>query len=210
MDEDTRKVIELICAALPPHQQNEEDDFSEVDLKEKDFKRQGLTIDAGVAILKHKISGHYAVVNVSDISYGDPETSMNEEVWGQLFVSLEAHPMIFGYLNNESRKDGETTFTFKDCVLTINNNSISFGTSDSKEKGCYVLEHLFSHDLKEVSDYRDIHDMYFSDEPFKPKKYYDACQVIQKRISKEARIPDFLIFNASIRGSVRINQKYLP
>ncbi|GMU74249.1 MAG: hypothetical protein AMXMBFR44_4460 [Candidatus Campbellbacteria bacterium] len=210
MEVDVRKVLELICAALPAHEQKQEDDFFPITLSEVNFKRQGLSMDAGVSILKHKISEHYAVIGVGDIYLATPANSNDEELFGQYCINLEAHPAICKNLGTDTDDDEKIRFSFKDGVLEVKDKKIVFGSLDSKEVGCYVLEHLFSHDLKEPSDYIDIHETFFKGEPFKGKRYYDACGVIQKRVAKEVQVVDLFLFNSSDRGFVRINPAYLP
>jgi hypothetical protein len=212
MDDDVRKVLELICAKLPPYKNNGELEWEDVDLTERDFKRQGLSIDRGVSILKHKISGIYPVVEVGQIYEADPESSAREDDWGKPYVSMYAHPALADSLFRIEIEDAsKTSFSFGNCVLKIDGKEISFGREDSKENGCYVLEHIFSHDLKDASFYRDIHTETVGEHEsrYAGKRYYDACGVIQKRIAKEAGIGDFLVYNSSERGFVKINPKYL-
>lgn len=214
MDPNVRKVIELIAAALPAHSQNREDEFEEVELFEGDFKSQGMSFALGVAILKHKICDRYLVVNVKDIYSADSknENSSDEDYFGPPGVSFMAHPAICDWLVESTElKKSKTEISFKDCVLAINGKTIVFGSSDAKEYGCYVLEHIFSHDLHEASFYSDIHTETLGEqEKTSGKRYYDACGVIEKRVAKEIGITDFLLFNSGERGFVRISPKYLP
>ncbi|GEM_PF-1640677 len=209
MDSDVQKVIELICSALPPQDFEGYDDFHEINLTEEDFKRQGLTLDGGITILKHRIAGEEPIIGISGPHTGSVEGYDSPELDGVNFVSFHVHPAICSSLSSSPREQ-KPRFSFGDCTLTVNGIEISFGSIDNKENGCYVLEHLFSHDLKEVSDYKDIHDQFFGGEKYNWKRYYDACQVIQKKIVGGTGIVNFLLFNSSTRGFVKINPKYLP
>lgn len=213
MNAEVRKTLEVVCAAIPTRRQDEESDFYSVLLTEKDFKRQGLSIDAGVAALKHLASTGSAVVEVGNIyeasveNFDDP--TLDGEHCVDIYVHSSVHLELFG---GSSVPETKPTFSFSENILKINNQEISFGSIDAKEKGAYILQYIFEHDLSESSDYNEIHDRFFFDDPSSGfgKRLYEACRIIRQRVFDVSSVRDFLIFNSSDKGSVRVNPKYLP
>lgn len=206
---EKNKVIELICGALPSKTSEYYDDFHDVYLSETDFKRIGMSIDGGLAIIKHEIVGRAPVFELSDVFEATPDDVAPESFYGKYCISMQVHSTIYGTLKSEQNAKVET-LKFNDCTLTVNGCEIAFGEIDAKENGCYVLGHLFSHDFDEPSDYIDIHDKFFKNEEYNWKRYYDACGVINKRVSKKAGINSFLLYNGRKDGCTRINPSYIP
>lgn len=198
MNSDVRKVMELVCAALPPQTPVDEPDFHDISLTESDFKRQGLSIDGGVAALKYiRLNNLYGIMEISDIYAATVEKGDDPSLDGEHLVWVTVHSSIASALYSGDEKRKKPSFSFKDSVLTVDGREISFGSMDSKENGAYVLEHLFSHDLQEPSDYRDIHTEALGaskEDSYSGKRYYDACNVIQKRVSKVTGFSDFSSF----------------
>jgi hypothetical protein len=215
MDNNLRKALELICAAFKLDATDTSPSIYNVSIPEAAFLRQGMSIDAGVAALKSAMQTmEYGILNVGDIYAASVENLDLPEHDGELVVCVVADSSLCTELYKSNMKQSVSipTFSYKDSILTINGKQISFGTPDAKLNGAYILEHIFSHDLNEASDYIDVHTDTFGERKnsFKSKRYYDASEVINKRVSKEANIQEFLIANSRSDGSVRINPRYLP
>ena len=211
MDKDIRKVVELICGAIPPIPEKIEDPFVSITLTEEDFGRQGISIDLGSHILKHKLDTH-GVFDVCEIYISNPEDTMDERLWGKYCISFETHLGISSLLeDNLSNNNNAITFSFNNCMLTINGKDISFGSIGKKQNGCYILEHLFSKkDTKYSAYYWEIQEDNPIDEYNEDwRVLYRACVTMQTKIGKEVGIGDFILYEASPDGSVRINPKYL-
>ncbi|CAN5700749.1 hypothetical protein BH11PAT2_BH11PAT2_05450 [soil metagenome] len=214
MNDDVRKVLELLCARLPMERPNEEPDFYDITLAEKDFKRQGMSIDAGVAALKYAmLTNEYGVIQVSNIYIASVENHDDPYLDGENVVEVMVHSSVYLELYADSDKPLKPIFTYKDAVLTVNGYKISFGTLDAKQFSAYVLDHLFLHNPDEPSDYRDIHLEAVGaskEDSYRGKRYYDASKVVNNQVSSNVGVNNFLLFKSGDNGHVRINPKYLP
>ena len=121
MDQNVRKVIELICAALPARGYEQYDSVGPVTLTESDFKRQGISIDMGAAILKHELSHDYAVFDVGEIYEADLESfDGDSRVYGQNCITFMSHPSIYKSLINSSDKKSSKEYPIMRPTLDRN------------------------------------------------------------------------------------------
>lgn len=209
MEPDSLKVIEIICSKLPskaPTDEGHYDDFHQIIITEEEFAAQGLTVARGVSLLKHDIAGKEPIIYISNV-FETEEDLYPPDYEGKACVSCEVHPAICSVLSSDNIRKQKPHFRFEDPVLIVNDIKIPFGEN---EYGRDVLRYIFSHDRKEQSFYREIHEEYFPNEKFNAKRFYDASKVVKNRVAEKTGIPDFLIFNSSDRGQVQINPKYLP
>jgi hypothetical protein len=113
-------------------------------------------------------------------------------------------------------------FNEENATLTIGTYSIQIDQKNKKTLAHNILS-LFKNDFQKEIDYPDIFEdvegMNMSIKKHKDRYYekhyylkiYLACKDIQEKIQKktEFKIKDFLIFNSSQTGRVKINKKYL-
>lgn len=104
-------------------------------------------------------------------------------------------------------------------LLIINGYEVKISTRDQKTVAHDILEYIFIDHEKNLGDeffYSEIAFDKFGDEKYTSnqtawRKYHAACMDIQDKIRKAStdQIKDFLIYNASQKGRVKINEKYL-
>ncbi len=110
-------------------------------------------------------------------------------------------------------------YNSEEGILLINSYEIKFSLRDKKTIAQDILEYIFTNEeisLEEQFDYSDIAFNQFRDEEYTKnsiawRKYYTACMDIQDKVRKQTsgKIEDFLIYNSSQKGYVKINPKYL-
>jgi|GEM_PF-3152633 len=119
------------------------------------------------------------------------------------------------------RKDGDSKLSFdsKESLLFVEGFKIPISMRDKKTIAHDILEYIFIDNSENIDDdfyYSEIASEKFGDTGYKGtptawRRYQAACMDIQDKVRKQTAntIEDFLIYNASQRGRVRINQKYL-
>jgi len=129
-------------------------------------------------------------------------------------VELKNNQMV---KNDSSKK--ELAFDNINSILFINGYEIKIDMRDKRTVAHDILEYIFvakGEDLGDDSPYSEIAFDRFGDEKYSKdkmawRKYYSACMDIQDKIRKQTanEIDDFLIYNSSQKGKVKINPKYL-
>lgn len=121
--------------------------------------------------------------------------------------------------NNENKVNGITGVSFDENngVLRIGNYSINIDLQNKKTLANDLLSFL-KKDFNEEADYFDIANhitggidkIKYSKDKYH-LKIFRACKDIQEKVKEQTKykIEDFLLFNSSLRGSVKINPKYL-
>ncbi len=104
-------------------------------------------------------------------------------------------------------------------ILFINDYEIKIPMKGKKIVAQDVLEYFFISKEVELTDevyYSEIACFQFGDQEYNKdenawRRYYTACMDIQDKIRKQTsgKIENFLIYNSSQKGSVKINLKYL-
>lgn len=139
---------------------------------------------------------------------------INEKVFYKLYSEVEKA------LNVQKQDYVDEIFNLNfdenNRTLLLNNYQIEMSKRKNKTYAQEVLEYLFKNDLKDQYFYSEIlidvlGGEINSNNKNQWKVIYRACEDIQNKISKATnyKITDFLIFNSGIKGSVRINKKYL-
>jgi hypothetical protein len=113
----------------------------------------------------------------------------------------------------------ELTFDKNKSVLIINGYKIQIAVRDKKTVAHDILEYILVDKHENLDDdfpYAEIAFDKFGDEKYSKdkmawRKYYSACMDIKDKIIKQTAnaIDDFLIYNSSQQGRVKINPKYL-
>lgn len=104
-------------------------------------------------------------------------------------------------------------------ILSINGFDVQVSLKDKITVAQNILEYIFVNNAENIKDdfyYAEIAFDKFGDEGFAKnanawRKYYTACMDIQDKIRKQTtgKIDDFLNYNSSKQGYVKINPKYL-
>jgi hypothetical protein len=139
---------------------------------------------------------------------------INEKLFYKLYLEIEnaLNVQKQDYIDNIFRlnfdKDAGTLF--------FNNYQIKISKRKNKTYAHEVLEYIFKNGIENQYFYSEIlidvlGSETDSNDKNKWKVIYRACEDIQNKISKATnyKITDFLIFNSGIKGSVKINMKYL-
>lgn len=105
----------------------------------------------------------------------------------------------------------EVKFDTKESILTIEDKQVKIKLKNDKPVDHYILEYIFNNKegLKTKSYYSDILEDKFSDEDKNERTLRRGCESINNKVSKQANISNFLIFESGKTGSVQINPVYL-
>lgn len=96
-------------------------------------------------------------------------------------------------------------------ILKIGDSEINITLKSDKPVAHYVLEYIFENEegLQSQSFYSDIRETKFQKEKKSNKTVYDACNNINKKVSDQAKISNFLIVKSGKTGYTQINPEYL-
>jgi hypothetical protein len=130
---------------------------------------------------------------------------------------------VFDKLNQESffncdDKDDKTYFDPQTSILYIKGNKVKIDKQNKITNAHKILKYIFidnKDNLKDDFYYAEIAEDEFGELDYKSgknswRKYTRTCEVINEKITKQHKhIKDFLKFNSSIKGRIKINKKYL-
>lgn len=133
-----------------------------------------------------------------------PETDKKEY---QGFID-KLYKKILPFLDKEEVID----FGF-DCdksILYLQEKQIPISIKNDKTNAHYILEHIFkSEDLSQQFPFSEIAEDTFKENNDNWRKYYRACEDINKKVYKATKIDDFLEFSSGKTAWIKINKKYL-
>jgi len=108
-------------------------------------------------------------------------------------------------------------FDEEKSILHLQGFKIPIAIQDRITNAHKILNHIFITNKDNLNDefyYAEIAEKEFGEPDYKRnwRMFHTACQEIQEKIRRTTRneIEDFLDFNSSKRGRVKINPKYLP
>lgn len=96
-------------------------------------------------------------------------------------------------------------------ILKIGDKEVRIKIKNDKPNGHYILEYIFENEegLQAQSFYSDVLKAKFAKEKKTNKTMYDACNNINKKVSDQALISNFLIVKSGKTGYAQINPDYL-
>ncbi len=100
------------------------------------------------------------------------------------------------------------TFNDEKSILTINGKQVMITLKNDKTDGHYVLEYLFEFGIDEPADYVDILEHKFRGDKKNNMSMYRACNDINKKVSEQANISNFLAIHSGITGWVQVNSEF--
>ena len=109
--------------------------------------------------------------------------------------------------NNPKRKP-IITFDAEKSILKINDKQVMITLKNDKTDGHYVLEYLFEFGIEEPADYVDILKSKFIGDKKNNMSMYRACNDINKKVSEQANISNFLDIHSGITGWVQVNSEF--
>lgn len=134
-------------------------------------------------------------------------------------VSARIRELKGEHVPKENSSKRELAFDKIESILFIDGYEVKIAVRDKKTVAHDILEYILVDNCENLGDdfyYSEIAFDKFGDEKYKSnptawRKYHAACMDIQDKIRKQTanKIDDFLIYNASQKGRVKINQKYL-
>lgn len=121
------------------------------------------------------------------------------------------------FFSGERFKEEKTYFDEKKSILHVRGKKIRINKQNRVTNSHKILRHIFMTNANNLED-----DFFFSeialdefdelDYTFRKdnwRKYHTACEIINKKVKKQAGFDDFLIFNTGTSGHVCVNKKYL-
>lgn len=115
---------------------------------------------------------------------------------------------ILPFLDKEEAKS--FGFDSDKSILYFQETEIPISLKNDKANAHYILKHIFnSDDIGQNFSFTEIAEDTFEERNEKWRKYYRACEDINKKVYKATKIDDFLEFSTGKSGWVRINKKYL-
>ncbi len=113
------------------------------------------------------------------------------------FLGLQEERISFGFDSEKS-------------VLYFHETEIPISLKNDKSNAHYILTHIFkTDDIGQDFPFTEIAEDTFNEDNEKWRKYYRACEDINKKVYKATKIDDFLEFSSGKSAWVRINKKYL-
>ena len=103
----------------------------------------------------------------------------------------------------------EITFDTEKSILKIGDKEVSIKIKNDKPNSHYVLEFIFEKGVKEQAFCTDILEEKFARERANNMSMYRACQDINKKVSEQAKISNFLIIKSGKTGYTQVNPEYL-
>lgn len=114
---------------------------------------------------------------------------------------------------------GRTYFDEIKSILYIKGLSVRINIQDRITNAHKMLRHFFIVNEKNLRDdfyYAEVaedefHELDYTHRENNWRKYHYACEDINRKVERQTngQIKDFLVFNTGIKGSVKINEKYL-
>ncbi len=142
--------------------------------------------------------------------YGRWYTGKRKEYESRL---RQFHGAFIAELEKTSGKMGKPAISFdaQESLLKIGDKTVSMTLKNDKTNAHYVLEYLFENTegLKTKSYYSDIIEKKFPLENLRPTSMRRACEDINKKVSEQASISNFLIIKSGKTGFTQINPDYL-
>lgn len=105
----------------------------------------------------------------------------------------------------------EIIFDKDKSILKIDNKEINITLKNDKPNAHYVLEFIFENneDLNAKSYYTEIINSKFPKEKMDWRSIHRASIDINKKVSEQANISNFLIIKTGISGYIQVNSEYL-
>ena len=148
---------------------------------------------------------------------------------GKAFISVSSKEKFYNFYTQiterikelkgeKQNKADRLEFNESNSILMIKEYKIPIARRKEKTDEHDILKALFK-DKNEECFYSELAEdiLGIENEDYKNnqkywQKFYGACGRIQEKVSKktENKINDFLDFNTGIKGSVKINEKYIP
>jgi hypothetical protein len=133
-----------------------------------------------------------------------PEADKNEY---QGFID-KLYKKILPFLDKEEKID--FGFNSDKSILYFQETEIRISLKNDKSNAHYILEHIFkSNDLSQQFPFSEIAEDAFKENNDSWRKYYRACEDINKKVYKATKIDDFLEITTGKTGWTRISKKYL-
>lgn len=125
----------------------------------------------------------------------------------QMFLD-KTYKNIIPFLDREEKR--ELDFDLDSGILYFQETEIKMSLKNDNTNAYYILAHIFKDgDLDQQFSFTEIAEDTFRESNEKWKKYYRACEDINKKVYKKTKIDDFLEFTSGKTGWVKINKKYL-
>lgn len=125
----------------------------------------------------------------------------------QGFVN-KLYKKILPFLDKEETKS--FGFDSDKSILYFQETEIPISLKNDKTNSHYILEHIFkSDDLNQQFPFSEIAEDTFREDNSNWRKYYRACEDVNKKVYKATKIDDFLEFSSGKTAWVKINEKYL-
>lgn len=220
--EDKTKILEMICAEIIPDISEE---LQEISLTENNIKRDGFSFNSALSILKDIFSEKKIIkLDITSkedgqriaellISPSDIEEILTElkypELdleWGKWDENLAKGKKAF-----EVESSPELKFDKEASVLYLNDKKVLIQQKTDKPNAHYILEYIFENEegLKANSFYSEILESKFPKEQKNWRSVYRACNDINKKVSEQALVSNFLIVKSGVSGYTQINPNYL-
>lgn len=105
----------------------------------------------------------------------------------------------------------QIVFDKENSVLKIDGKEVRIRQKNDKPNSHYVLEYIFENGegLKAQCFYSDIIEAKFPNENVNNMSVYRACNDINKKVSEQAKVSNFLIVKSGKSGYTQINPDYL-
>lgn len=102
-------------------------------------------------------------------------------------------------------------FNYDESLLKISNKEVKIKMKNDYPNAHYVLEYIFDNEegLGAKSYYSEIISTKFPKEKMDWRSVYRACLDINKKVSEQAKISNFLIIKTGISGYVQVNSEFL-
>lgn len=174
----------------------------------------------------HQLDPIFPLINLKNVHYGiQPENIIESTDWlfyrfspdeplpkkdkeeYQMFL-YKTYKNIIPFLEKEEVR--EFGFDLDNGILYFQETEIKMFLKNDKTNAYYILAHIFKNgDLDQQFSFTEIAEDTFGENNEKWKKYYRACEDINKKVYKKTKIDDFLEFTSGKTGWVKINKKYL-
>ncbi len=101
------------------------------------------------------------------------------------------------------------SFDKENSILKIGDKEVKITLKNDKTNGHYVLEYLFENGVENPADYKDIIISKFKGDRKDNMSIYRACNDINKKVSKQAGVGEFLDIHSGKTGWVQIYSNFL-
>jgi hypothetical protein len=100
-------------------------------------------------------------------------------------------------------------FDKENSILTIGDKQVQITLKNDKTNGHFVLEYIFENGVENPADYKDILASKFKGDRKNNMAMYQACNDINKKVSKQAGVGEFLDIHSGNTGWVQIYSNFL-